>query len=85
MLSPHGLSALSVSFRFIGVLSLCVRCDVVFHLICSKYGFSKYGNGVQTQMPEADGQGGTIECTCDVPARFRLPCQDVMAVSTCES
>lgn len=53
--------------------------------LVQQHGLSKYGNRVKIQMPDAEGQGGAIECTCDVPARFKLPCQDVMAALTCES
>lgn len=45
---------------------------------------SKYGNRVTIRLPDAEGQGGLMECSCDVPSRYRLPCQDVMAALRCE-
>ena len=98
-LPPVGCnSPARLCFLFVGVLCSCTRRDVVCSLVYSKHvkdmglgiflvqehGLSKFGNRVKIQMPDADGQGGAMECTCNVPSRYRLPCQDVMAALTCE-
>lgn len=52
--------------------------------LVQEHGQSKYGNRVKIEIPDAEGQGGRMECTCNVPSRYRLPCQDVMAALSCE-
>ncbi|CAB1115602.1 unnamed protein product [Ectocarpus sp. CCAP 1310/34] len=39
-----------------------------------------HGYRVTIVLPETEGNGGRVECTCRVPTRFHLLCQDALAV-----
>ncbi|CAM9735812.1 unnamed protein product [Pylaiella littoralis] len=49
--------------------------------LVQEHGESALGNRVTVvSMPDADGKGGQITCTCHVPSRWHLLCQDALAV-----
>ncbi|CAN0188873.1 unnamed protein product [Ectocarpus sp. 4 AP-2014] len=48
--------------------------------LVQEHGKSQYGNRVTIVLPDTEGKGGRVECTCSVPARFHLLCQDALAV-----
>ncbi|CAB1118848.1 unnamed protein product [Ectocarpus sp. CCAP 1310/34] len=48
--------------------------------LVQEHGKSQYGNRVTIVLPDTEGKGGRVECTCRVPTRFHLLCQDALAV-----
>ncbi|CAB1108895.1 unnamed protein product [Ectocarpus sp. CCAP 1310/34] len=48
--------------------------------LVQEHGKSQYGNRVIIVLPDTEGNGGRVECTCRVPTRFHLLCQDALAV-----
>ncbi|CAM9811136.1 unnamed protein product [Ectocarpus sp. 13 AM-2016] len=48
--------------------------------LVQEHGKSQYGNRVTIVLPDTEGKGGRVECTCSVPSRFHLLCQDALAV-----
>ncbi|CAB1108636.1 unnamed protein product [Ectocarpus sp. CCAP 1310/34] len=48
------------------------------------HGKNQYGNRVTIVLPDTEGKGGRVECTCRVPTRFHLLCQDALAVLKCK-
>ncbi|CBJ27635.1 conserved unknown protein [Ectocarpus siliculosus] len=48
--------------------------------LVQEHGKSQYGNRVTIVLPDTEGKGGRVECTCSVPSRFHLLCQDSLAV-----
>lgn len=52
--------------------------------LVQEHGKSQYGNRVTIVLPDTEGKGGRVECTCSVPSRFHLLCQDALAVLKCK-
>ncbi|CAM9434477.1 unnamed protein product, partial [Pylaiella littoralis] len=49
--------------------------------LVQEHGKSMNGNLVTIfEVPDANGGGGRLKCTCRTPLRWRLPCCDVLAV-----
>ncbi|CAM9890111.1 unnamed protein product, partial [Ectocarpus sp. 4 AP-2014] len=48
--------------------------------LVQEHGKSQYGNRVTIVLPDTEGKGGRVECTCSVSARNHLLCQDALAV-----
>ncbi|CAN0492447.1 unnamed protein product, partial [Ectocarpus sp. 12 AP-2014] len=48
--------------------------------LVQEHGKSQYGNRVTIVLPDTEGKGGRVACTCSVPTRFHLLCQDALAV-----
>ncbi|CAM9619464.1 unnamed protein product, partial [Sphacelaria rigidula] len=44
-----------------------------------EHGDAKHGNRVTIQLPDADGKGAFMDCTCRVPSRWKLLCCDAIA------
>ncbi|CAN0559898.1 unnamed protein product [Ectocarpus sp. 12 AP-2014] len=47
--------------------------------LVQEHGKSQYGNRVTVVLPDTEGKGGRVECTCSVPTSHLL-CQDALAV-----
>lgn len=48
-------------------------------LLVKEHGNSRYANRLVITKPDAGGHGGSIDCTCNVPSRFRFLCCDALA------
>ena len=89
-MEPHISSAyvwsLSFMIRFVIALATIVRRKHVLNEglgvnMVQEHGLSMHANRVKIiKMPDADGRGGHITCTCCVPSRWRLLCCDALAV-----
>ncbi|CAN0426747.1 unnamed protein product, partial [Pylaiella littoralis] len=66
--------------RMLGLKKSVLHEGLGVYLV-QEHGKSMNGNRVTIfEMPDANGGGGRLKCTCRTPSRWRLPCCDVLAV-----